>query len=69
MVNYTTMALIPAISSLSLAIELLNEFMLEHSIEFYEPMVGEAFIMSILGTDSYEKLNRREKDTIRSINV
>lgn len=49
--------------------ESLNEFMLEHSIEFYEPMVGDAFIRSILGTGSYEELSRREKDTIRCANV
>lgn len=49
--------------------ETLNEFMQEHSIEFYEPMVGDAFIRSILGTGSYEELSRREKDTIRCANV
>ena len=49
--------------------KLLNEFMLKHSIQFYEPVVGAAFITSILGTGSYEELCRREKDTIRSANV
>jgi len=47
----------------------LNKFMLEHSIEFYESMVGDTFIRSILGTGSYEELSRREKDTIRCANV
>lgn len=47
----------------------LNEFMLEHNIEFYEPTVGQTFIRSILGTGSYEELSRREKDIIRCANV
>ncbi|MDD4238602.1 MAG: hypothetical protein PHT62_08600 [Desulfotomaculaceae bacterium] len=49
--------------------ELLNKFMLKHSIEFYEPLVGDAFIRNILDTGSYEGLSRREKDTIRCANV
>ena len=49
--------------------KLLYEFMQNHSIEFYEPMVGDAFIRNIIGSDSYEQLSRREKDTIRCANV
>ena len=49
--------------------ESVNKFMLDHSIEFYEPMVGDAFIRSILGIGSYGELSRREKDTIRCANV
>ncbi|MGM0411567.1 MAG: site-specific integrase [Bacillota bacterium] len=49
--------------------KLLNEFMLEHSFDFYDPIVGKAFISSILKNNSYEKLFRRKKDNIRSVNV
>ncbi len=49
--------------------KLLNKFMLEHSIVFYKSIVGDAFIKSIIGRVSYEKLSRRKKDIIRSANV
>lgn len=47
----------------------LDEYMKMHSIDFYNPIVGEAFIGSILGTGSYAELSRLEKDTIRCTNV
>ncbi|MGM0411377.1 MAG: tyrosine-type recombinase/integrase [Bacillota bacterium] len=49
--------------------KLLNEFMLEHSFDFYDPMVGESFISSIVRDNSYEKLSRKKKDRIRCANV
>jgi len=47
----------------------LNQFMLKNSFEFYNPLVGEEFILSILGKGTYEKLTRQEKDFIRCANV
>ncbi len=47
----------------------LSKFMSENCFEFYDPTVGEAFIRTILSKGSYEKLSRREKETIRCANV
>ena len=47
----------------------LSEFMKDHSIDFYNPRVGQAFIENILGQSSYSDLKRLEKDTIRCANV
>jgi len=49
--------------------ESLAKFMKQHSIEYYDSMVGETFIKNLLGTKAYEELRRREKDVIRCINV
>jgi len=47
----------------------LDEYMKGHSIDFYNPSVGEGFIKSILSTGSYFKLSRLQKDIIRCANV
>jgi len=47
----------------------LDNYMKEHSVRFYDPMVGKEFIESILGTGSYAELSRFKKDNIRSANV
>ncbi len=47
----------------------LDDYMKGHSIDFYNPMAGEAFIESIPGTGSYAELSRLEKDIIRCTNV
>jgi site-specific recombinase XerD len=41
----------------------------EHSVRFYEPMVGKEFIENILSTCSYAELSQSKKDIIRSVNV
>lgn len=48
---------------------LLDNYMKEHSMRFYDPMVGKAFIESIIGTGSYTELSKSKKDIIRSANV
>lgn len=47
----------------------LDDYMKKHSMRFYDPMAGKAFIESILGTGSYAELSRSKKDIIRSANV
>jgi len=48
---------------------LLNNFMVKNSIEFYNPQVGELFISSIMKNRPYKNLSRKEKDFIRIANV
>lgn len=48
---------------------LVEQFMLENGMEYYEAMVGEAFIRSMLGKRSFSEISRREKDIIRCANV
>lgn len=47
----------------------IEQFMEENSIEFYEAKAGDAFISKIQGTSDYSELSRREKDLIRCTNV
>ncbi|MFD1707737.1 tyrosine-type recombinase/integrase [Siminovitchia sediminis] len=47
----------------------IEQFMVENSIDFYEAKVGDAFISKIQGTSDYSELSRREKDLIRCANV
>lgn len=47
----------------------LDEYMKEHSITYYDPLVGEGFIKKILDTSSYSELSKVQKDIIRSANV
>lgn len=49
--------------------QLLNDFMVKNSIEFYNSRVGEKFISSIMKNRPYENLCRKEKDLIRIANV
>lgn len=49
--------------------KLLNHFMKEHRMKFFNARVGNAFITSVLNERSYTDLSRKEKDTIRSTNV
>lgn len=44
-------------------------FMKERSMRFYDPIVGKAFIESVMGTGSYAELSKFKKDIIRSANV
>ncbi|MFZ3591343.1 hypothetical protein ACOI1C_19465 [Bacillus sp. DJP31] len=48
---------------------LIEQFMLENSIEFYEVKVGDAFLSSIFDKRSFSELTRKEKDIIRCVNV
>ncbi len=48
---------------------LIENFMLENSIQFYEAQVGVAFINKIQGNRDFSELNRSEKDLIRCANV
>ena len=47
----------------------LDNYMKECSMRFYDPLVGKAFIESILGTGSYAELSTLKKDLIRSTSV
>lgn len=47
----------------------LDEYMKNHSITFYNPMVGEEFIKSIICKGPYSDLMRSQKDIIRSANI
>lgn len=47
----------------------IEHFMRQHSIRFYEAMVGKAFIESILDGGPYNEIGRQKKDIIRSANV
>lgn len=49
--------------------QLLKEYMIKQSIEFYDPMIGDAFISSIMGNRPYEEITQREKGIIRSTNI
>jgi len=44
-------------------------FMKDRSVRFYDPILGKAFIESILGTGPYVELSKFKKDIIRSANV
>jgi integrase/recombinase XerD len=48
---------------------LIEQFMLENSIEFYEAKVGDAFLGRVLGKRSFSEISRKEKDIIRCANV
>lgn len=48
---------------------LLDNYMKGHSMRFYDPMVGKAFIEGIIGRGSYAELSKSKKDIIRSANV
>lgn len=47
----------------------LDNYMKERSMLFYDPLVGKAFIESLIGTGSYAELSTFKKDLIRSTNV
>src|SRR6056297_390079 len=49
--------------------QLLNDFMVKNSIEFYNSQVGEKFISSIMKNRAYENLNKKEKGLIRIANI
>lgn len=47
----------------------IEQFMQENGMEYYDATVGDSFISSVLGKKSFSELNRREKDNIRCISV
>lgn len=49
--------------------KLIEKFMLENEMEYYDATVGEAFIRNTLGNKSYSVRSRWEKDIIRCTNV
>lgn len=43
----------------------IEQFMLRHSLAFYESEVADRFIQNIIGESTYDKLSRQKKDWIR----
>jgi integrase/recombinase XerD len=49
--------------------KLIDQFMVENSIEYFEAKVSDAYLSKVLGKRSFTELSRKEKDLIRCTNV